>query len=65
MVRYLKGESYMTYLGIRTIAGILVVATLSITYHLKTVHAWIFVFAVTIELVEIPLLYYYEKKKNK
>ncbi|MBZ4029713.1 hypothetical protein K7E08_01835 [Ligilactobacillus salivarius] len=55
----------MTYLGIRTIAGILVVATLSITYHLKTVHAWIFVFAVTIELVEIPLLYYYKKKKNK
>lgn len=55
----------MTYFWIKTIAGILVVTILSTSYYLKTGHTWIFIVAVTIELVEIPLLYYYKKKKNK
>lgn len=55
----------MTYFWIKTIAGILVVTTLSTSYYLKTGHAWIFIVAVISALIEIPLSYYQEKKKNK
>ncbi|WP_161011760.1 hypothetical protein [Ligilactobacillus salivarius] len=56
----------MTYFWIRTIAGILVVvATISTSYYLKTGHAWIFIVVVISALIEIPLSYYQEKKKNK
>ncbi|WP_270355073.1 hypothetical protein [Ligilactobacillus salivarius] len=55
----------MTYFWIRTIAGILVVAIISTSYYLKTGHAWIFIVVVISALIEIPLSYYQEKKKNK
>ena len=55
----------MTYFWIKTIAGILVVTTLSTSYYLKTGHAWIFTVAIISALIEIPLSYYQEKKKNK
>ena len=45
----------MTYFWIRTIAGILVVATISTLIPSNLLKA----------LIEIPLSYYQEKKKNK
>lgn len=55
----------MTYFWIKTIAGILVVAIISTSYYLKTGHTWIFIVAIISALIEIPLSYYQEKKKNK
>lgn len=55
----------MTYFWIKTIAGILVVAIISTSYCLKTGHTWIFIVAIISALIEIPLSYYQEKKKNK
>lgn len=55
----------MTYFWIKTIAGILVVAIISTSYYLKTGYTWIFIVAIISALIEIPLSYYQEKKKNK
>ncbi|MBL1058356.1 MULTISPECIES: hypothetical protein [Bacilli] len=54
----------MKYFWIKTFFGFLVVVALSVNYYLQSGHTWIFALAVIIELVEIPLLYYYEKKKH-
>ena len=54
----------MKYFWIKTFFGFLVVVALSVNYYLQSGHTWIFALAVIIELVEIPLLYYYVKKKH-